>query len=85
MLQPVSHYFPPEDRDDLAYCGHRRADDERGSGAPTCPTCADTLDAEDRFDDEVAQMPMPLDAEEAEAALLVRALDRVYAAMGGRR
>lgn len=85
MLKPVSHHFPAETDHEVAYCGHRRADDERGSGAPTCPTCADHVDAEDRLDDEIANMPLPLDADEARATLLTVTLDRVYAAMGGRR
>ena len=65
MLKRVSHHFPYCNEADIAYCGHRREDDEVGIGAPTCAFCAAEVDAEDRLDAEIAEMPLPLDAEEA--------------------
>jgi len=66
-VRAVSHYFPYCNEADIAYCGHRRQDGEAGSGAPTCAVCAADVEAEDRLDAEVAELPLPLDADEVAA------------------
>ncbi len=66
-MRAVSHHFPYCNEADIAYCGHRRQDDEVGSGAPTCAVCAADVEAEDRLDADVAEVPLPLAADEAAA------------------
>lgn len=58
----MTHYFPWNDSDDVAYCGHQMTDADTHSPQPTCPACAARLDAEDAV---YAETPLPLDADEA--------------------
>lgn len=67
--QTVTHYFPwdeSDDRDPIAYCGHRVTATDTHSPAPTCAVCAETLDA---VEAAFAETPLPLDADEARTDL----------------
>lgn len=67
MLQQLStHYFPWDDPDDVATCGHRVTAADIHSPQPTCPACAVALDALDAAIEDAA---LPLDADEARTAL----------------
>jgi len=69
MLKPVSHHFPWDEAEDVAFCGRRQQDGDVHSPSPTCPICRARLEAEDALDDAIAQTPLPLDADEAAAIL----------------
>jgi hypothetical protein len=64
MLHAVSHYFPTDSAE--AACG-RYAD--VASGTPTCPRCAAIVADEDALDAQIADTPLPLDADEAATEL----------------
>ena len=64
--QTVTHYFPWDNTDDLAYCGHRMRAADVHSPQPTCPACAARQAAEEGAIDETA---LPLDADEARTEL----------------
>jgi hypothetical protein len=71
LTQTVTHYFPwddsgDDDRDPIAYCGHRVTAADAHATQPTCAVCAATLDAvEAAFE----ALPVPLDADEARTQL----------------
>ena len=64
--QTVTHYFPWDNTDDLAYCGHRMRAADVHSPAPTCLACAVRQAAEEQA---IADTPEPLDADEARTEL----------------
>jgi hypothetical protein len=69
LNQNVTHYFPWDESDagdEIAYCGRRMTAADRHSPAPTCATCAATLDA---VEAAFAETPLPLDADEARTEL----------------
>jgi hypothetical protein len=69
LQQTVTHYFPwdeSDERDPIAYCGHRVTATDAHATQPTCAVCADTLDA---VEAAFAAEPLPLDADEARAQL----------------
>jgi hypothetical protein len=69
LQQTITHYFPwdeSDDRDPIAYCGHRVTAADAHATQPTCAVCAATLDAvEAAFE----ALPVPLDADEARTEL----------------
>ena len=71
VSQTITHYFPWDDSGDdarapIAYCGRRVTATDTHSPAPTCATCAETLDA---LEAACEATPVPLDAEEARTEL----------------
>jgi len=66
LEQTVTHYFPWDESDEVAYCGHRLTAADTHSPAPTCPACAARQAAEEAAIEDVAP---PLDADEAAAVL----------------
>ena len=63
---PYSHYFPWDDSDTFAACGHPMTAADVHATQPTCPACAARLAAEDAA---FAETPLPLDADEARTEL----------------
>ena len=69
LNRTVTHYFPwdeSDERDPIAYCGHRVTATDAHSPVPTCAVCAETLDA---VEAAFAETPLPLDADEARTEL----------------
>ena len=69
LTNTVTHYFPWDEsdaRDPIAYCGRRVTATDAHSPAPTCATCAETLDA---LEAAFEAVPLALDAEEARTEL----------------
>jgi hypothetical protein len=72
VSQTVTHYFPwddsdaGDDRDPIAYCGHRVTAADAHATQPTCAVCAATLDA---LEAAFEATPLPLDADEARTQL----------------
>lgn len=62
----VTHYFPWDDSDTFAYCGHRMTAADTHSPQPTCLTCAVRQAAAEQAIEDPA---LPLDAEEAHTEL----------------
>lgn len=62
----LTHYFPWDDSDTFAYCGHVMTEVDTHSPQPTCPACAAQLAALDR---DVEDAALPLDADEAQEVL----------------
>lgn len=60
--QTITHYCPWDESDDTAYCGRVFTATDTHSLTPTCAACAARLDAEDAA---FADVPLPLDADEA--------------------
>lgn len=66
LNQTVTHYFPWDNSDTFAYCGHRMTAADVHSPAPTCIACAARQAAEEQA---IEDTPLPLDADEARIAL----------------
>ncbi len=66
LHQTVTHYFPWDNSDTFAYCGHRMTAADVHSPAPTCAACAARQAAEEQA---IEDTPLPLDADEARTAL----------------
>jgi hypothetical protein len=69
LTQTTTHYFPHDDSDEVAYCGHRMTDADVHSPEPTCLTCTVRQAAEDHALDAALDQAMPLDADEARIEL----------------
>lgn len=66
LHQTVTHYFPWDNSDTVAYCGHAMTAADTHSPAPTCAGCAARQAAEEQA---IEDTPLPLDADEARAQL----------------
>lgn len=62
----VTHYFPWNESEDVAYCGHRMTEADTHSPQPTCLTCAVRQAGEEQA---IEDTPLPLDADEARTEL----------------
>ena len=66
LKQTVTHYFPWDDSDEIAYCGHRMTEADTHSPQPTCLTCTVRQAAAEQA---IEDPQTPLDAEEARTEL----------------
>jgi len=69
LQQTVTHYFPHDESDEVAYCGHRMTEADVHSPEPTCLTCTVRQAAEDHALDALRDQAVPLDADEARTEL----------------
>lgn len=67
MLKPIiTHYWPWNEPDDVAWCGARMTDDTQHSPTPSCPRCRAALAIEDLLEARLAEEALiPLTDEDA--------------------